>query len=623
MTAENNSIWVDDLRSVQSGCSMVGAALATPIRSQGKLEGAVVLYQSDQRSADDSMVQTMESIGRQVGLFLARQHAETALAEERNSLARRVQERTADLSLANAQLGQALRAKDEFLANMSHELRTPLNAILALSESLLEQLRGPLNDAQQTSVRNIEASGRHLLALINDILDLSKVEAGRMTLQIDQISIMETCEASMLFVREVATKKQIQVSVQTNDPRAKVEADPKRLKQMVVNLLSNAVKFTNQGGRVDVLIHVDPAEGVARIAVQDTGIGMTSEGMSKLFKPFTQLDSSLSRQHEGTGLGLALVRRLAELHGGSIAVESEPGKGSTFTISLPYRIPIASEREMPGESAPPRKIGTGPLRSALVVEDSEFAADQISRYLNELNIKSTIHNHGNAALERAMDVKPSVIFLDLQMPDQSGWDVLKQLKSEPSTRDIPVIISSVVDDRSRGIAAGAAEYLVKPISREMLRKALAAVVSGQEQKNRALIITPKEGGVTKSARILLAEDNEINIMAIGDFLKDKGYNLIVAHNGREAIEQAVQENPDVILMDIQMPEMDGLEATRRLRAMPRFENRPIIAMTALAMTGDRERCMEAGLSEYLTKPVSLKGLVETIERFLSSEEKEA
>jgi CheY-like chemotaxis protein/anti-sigma regulatory factor (Ser/Thr protein kinase) len=499
---------------------------------------------------------------------------------------------------------------------MSHELRTPLNAILALSEGLLEQLRGPLNERQQTSLRNIETSGRHLLVLINDILDLSKVEAGRMDLQRELIPISDVCEASLVFIKETASKKKLQVAFHLNDQLAKVEADPKRLKQMLVNLLSNAVKFTEKGGRVSLEVNADNEEDVIRFAVQDTGIGMTPAGMAQLFQPFMQLDSSLSRQHEGTGLGLALVRRLAELHGGSIAVESELGKGSRFTIALPYHLPEAKEGATPALPLPAYKAGSSPMLSALVVEDSESAAEQIARYLQEINIHAVIHPRGEGVLEETARLRPDVIFLDLQMPDQSGWEVLSRLKADLHLRNIPVIIVSVVDERARGLAAGAAEYLVKPISREMLRHVLDRVTSAQESAREAVIITPQSKPAPAGAHILLAEDNEINILAIGDYLQDRGFHVVVARNGREALNLAGEARPDLILMDIQMPEMDGLEATRHLRARPESAATPIIALTALAMPGDRERCLGAGANEYLTKPVSLKGLVETIQRLL-------
>ncbi len=410
----------------------------------------------------------------------------------------------ATLRQANTELARAARAKDEFLANMSHELRTPLNAILGLSETLLEEIRGALNPHQQGMVHNIESSGRHLLALITDILDLSKVEAGQLELQLEPVIVAEVCQASLLFVKELAAKKALRLSFTLNDQLSTMEADGRRLKQMLVNLLSNAVKFTPAKGTVCLEVDVDSEAEVIRFAVQDTGIGIAAEDLARLFQPFKQLDSSLSRQHEGTGLGLALVRRLAKLHGGSVTVESAPDQGSRFTISLPYRIPqrISGEAYV---STLDRANQPTPLHSALVVD----------------------------AAERAIVPQP-------EAPPPTG------------------------------------------------------------------------------AHILLVEDNEVNILTISDYIQSHGYALSVARNGREALSQLDKRRPDLILMDIQMPELDGLETTRRLRAIPAYAQVPIIALTALVMPGDRERCLEAGANDYMTKPVSLKALAERIRQLLTA-----
>jgi PAS domain S-box-containing protein len=412
--------------------------------------------------------------------------AQQELLELTHTLEDRVRERTAEVRIANTEMEHALRTKDEFLANMSHELRTPLNAILALSESLLEEVRGPLNLRQEESIRHIETSGHHLLTLINDILDLSKVDVGRLELQIETVSIVDVCRASLQFVKEIALKKNLQLSFKQSDQLASMESDPKRLKQMLVNLLSNAVKFTPSEGKVSLEVELHPELSAVHFIVRDTGIGISIADMERLFQPFTQLDSRLNRQHEGAGLGLALVQRLVKLHGGSITVESEVGQGSSFMIVLPYR-----------PTAPSAAI--------------------------------------TSAAERPAPAAP-----------------------------------------------------------------------------------PRPGPASQQARILLAEDNEVNLEVVYDYLRGTGYQVVIARTGREAIEQAVAIRPDVILMDIQMPEMDGLEAIRRLRAQPEFAATPIIALTALAMAGDRERCLAAGASEYLSKPVSLRGLGELLQRLLQA-----
>ncbi len=397
------------------------------------------------------------------------------------------------LRRANSELARAARTKDEFLANMSHELRTPLNAVLGLSEGLLEEIHGPLSQHQRQSLTSIMSSGHHLLMLINDILDLSKVEAGRLDLQIDLVSVADVCQASLMFVREMAIKKSLRLTFQMNDQIAEMEVDPKRLKQMLVNLLSNAVKFTPAKGQVSLNVTIDTAMNVIRFMVQDTGIGIVPDDMPRLFQPFMQLDSSLSRQYEGTGLGLALVRRLANLHGGSVTVESTLGQGSCFTITLPYRVS---------------------------------------------------HTVG----------------------------------AEPTN----------------------------PPLRESVRAALV----GEDGQQAHVMPEPKPG--PSGQRVLLVEDNEGNIQAMVDYLHAKGFDVVFARTGQEALDRVAEELPLLILMDIQMPEMDGLEAIRRLRARPASAATPIIALTALAMPGDRDRCLEAGANEYMTKPVNLRRLTEMI-----------
>jgi PAS domain S-box-containing protein len=389
----------------------------------------------------------------------------------------RVAERTADLSQVNAELNRALRTKDEFLSTMSHELRTPLNGILAFAELLLEPYAGPLSDRQIRAVQQINGSGRHLLSLINDILDLSKIEAGQMDLYLESYSIADICATSLRSVDEIATKKGLTVRFTSEDSLAMMDTDARRLKQMLVNLLSNAVKFTPAGGQVQLDVRTDVAREAVCFTVADSGIGIASADMDRLFTPFTQLDGSLTRPYEGTGLGLALVKRLADLHGGSVQVESAGvGQGSRFEIALPWHQP----------SPMPREAARAPS------------------------------------------------------PDPQG------------------------------------------------------------------------------ALILLAEDNELTISALRDGLQDLGYQVVVARNGQEALDRAAERRPDVILMDMQMPVLNGLATTRQLRAQPVFAATPIVALTALIMPGDRERCLAVGANEYLGKPVSPHGLAALIERLVAS-----
>ncbi|MEO8428955.1 MAG: ATP-binding protein, partial [Verrucomicrobiota bacterium] len=393
-------------------------------------------------------------------------------------------------------LAKAARLKDEFLASMSHELRTPLNAVLGLSESLQEQIHGQLNEKQLGSLRSIEESGRHLLSLINDILDLFKVEAGKIQLQIDSISISSVCQSSLRLVKEAAQKKRLQVSTTFAPQIPNLHADERRLKQILVNLLSNAVKFTPEGGRIGIDVTCDTVQEVMNIIVWDTGVGISQEDLPRLFQPFVQLDSRLSRQYAGTGLGLALVRRMVEMHGGEVTVESAVGKGSRFLVVLP-------------------------------VNPEELAI---------------------------------------------------------STAPEPVLATSLRTTTGRHTAS----KFIAPLK-------------------------PSANGSSKL--ILLAEDNEMNIETVTDYLHAKGYRITIARSGAEAIQRAREDKPDLILMDIQMPDLDGLEATRRIRSDSdvRLARTPIIAVTALAMPGDRERCLQAGANNYFSKPVNFREMLAAIE----------
>lgn len=550
-----------------------------------------------------------------------RKRVEAALEAERSLLARRVAERTADLSAANAELAHAARLKDEFLASMSHELRTPLNAVLGISEALQEEVYGPLNENQINSLHSIEESGRHLLALINDILDLSKIEAGKLELEPTPVPVEMICHASLRIIKQNAHKKRLTIHSSFDGAVTTIQADERRVKQILVNLLGNAVKFTPEGGEIGLEVVGDTAVGAVHITVWDTGIGIAEEDLSRLFQPFVQLDSRLAREYGGTGLGLSLVQRMMDLHGGTVSVVSEPGQGSRFTISFPWQ---PWERVLsPLEAAQNLDDSlTRAFRLAMLVDDSPAAVGQLKRYFNELQVEVVALQNGARVMEQAELIRPDVIVLDILLPDLSGWDVLARLKGNPKTRPIPVVIASVIDERENALAAGAADCLLKPVTRQQLHRALQRVMMlvnrVQTRPLPPLTDTSSDAGqITLRPRILLAEDNEANIKTFSQYLTAKGYDMIVVHNGREAIELARQDKPDLILMDIQMPKMNGLEAIREIRADAMLNQIPIIAVTALAMPGDQEKCLAAGANDYLSKPVSLKGLLERIEMQLA------
>ncbi len=505
----------DDIYRLLDEDSPNNPTSATPSR----VSTMQVARQDNTQSHIDLLVSNLYTHDRQIaGHVLTlrdvtpRALAEQALAEERATLAQRVAERTADLSEANAQLARAARLKDEFLANMSHELRTPLNTVLGMTEVLQDQIYGPVNERQQRSLRSIDESGRHLLALINDVLDVSKIEAGKLTLELRSVNAETVGRSSIQLVRQSAHKKDISIDYSV-DPLIKVvNADERRLKQMLVNLLSNAVKFTPEHGKIGLEVQGDAQNEVVHFTVWDTGIGISEENMSRLFQPFVQLDSKLTREHEGSGLGLALVYRMAELHGGSVKLESQVGKGSRFTISLPWHkavTSLASTRSLTDEDIFPRSRSEMPT-----------------------------HNLGWLLPRTNGETKPSRV---------------------PAPHKI------------------------------------------------------------EAYHILLVEDNETNITTFYDYLAAKGYQVQVARNGSEAMQRLHEERPSLMLLDIQMPGMDGIEVTRQVRADVTLRYLPIIALTALAMPCDRERCLDAGVNDYISKPVSLKQLASAIEIQLQRE----
>ncbi|MBX9256593.1 response regulator [Desmonostoc muscorum CCALA 125] len=546
------------------------------------------------------------------------------------------------LAHANVELARATRLKDEFLANMSHELRTPLNAILGMSEGFIEGVFGSINQRQAKAIATIERSGRHLLELINDILDLSKIESGKLELQLGEVPVRTLCDASLAFVKHMALKKNIRLSTHIASNLSTIQVDDRRLRQVLINLLSNAIKFTPEKGSVSLKVWLEEAEGqggrgaggagevnspsspssspsppsppsLLCLSVTDTGIGIALEDIGKLFEPFIQLDSSLNRQYSGTGLGLALVKRIAVLHGGTVSVSSEVGVGSCFTLRIPY-LTNDGVATTPVKTPLPSYQFSAKNAQVLVIEDSVPASDQITRYLSEMKMQPVVYPKGEGAVNEVLRLQPALIVLDLQLPDLSGWDVLAQLKTNPQTKEIPIIITSVVDEHTKGFAQGASEYLVKPITRAQFHATLEKLQHPNCPDSGAVI--QESSPTLESPVILLAEDNQANIDTMSGYLETKGYRLILANNGQQAVELTATQHPNLIVMDIQMPEMDGLEAIRHIRDDRQFAHVPIIALTALAMPGDRETCLAAGANEYLTKPIKLKQLAVTIEQLL-------
>jgi PAS domain S-box-containing protein len=520
-----------------------------------------------------------------------------------NTLRRQAEE---SLQHANVELERALRMKDEFLASMSHELRTPLTGILGLSEALQYDTYGELNQKQKQIIANIENSGRHLLDLINDILDISKMESGKFELDMEPCPLGQICQSSLQLVKGMAHKKEQYVAFTMHPVDVVVKGDARRLKQILVNLLSNAIKYSPNKSPIGLDVLADRSKQTVRIEVWDEGLGITPDDLKRLFHPFVQLDSSLSRQQTGTGLGLALVQRLVDMHGGSIKVESTFGEGSRFIVQLPY---VTSDAN--GVEDEPASVQQSPNE-----EDDAIEADRLNRFLKLLGIHATIHNKEEGVVEKAAALQPDVILLDLKLPHVSGWVVLEQLKQNELTRHIPVVITSVQKEHERAKQLGAAGCLVKLFTMSDLRLTLSNIhEQDTSHTNTALLVTPK----VHFGSIMIVDDNEINVQMLEDYLQSMNYAVSSAQSGIDFLARAVDVQPDLVLMDIQMPDMDGLETIRHLRLIPDrgLASVPVIAITALAMPGDRERCLEAGANEYISKPIRLKELVSLIQRILT------
>ncbi len=493
----------------------VRANLVVPLVESGNtLWGLLCIHQCSQpRPWYTPDIHLAEELANQLAIAINQANLFEQLQQElrdRQLAEQQLAERNQQLALSNSELERATRLKDEFLANMSHELRTPLNAILGMTEALQDEVFGSVNDRQLNTFRIIENSGNHLLALINDILDLAKIASGEVSLEYSSVTVELLCNSSLTFVKQQAHNKQIRLVSEIPLNLENLWVDERRIRQVLINLLTNAVKFTPEGGQITLKVSVlpptpdTPTAQYLRMAITDTGIGISPDNITKLFQPFVQIDSALNRQQTGTGLGLALVKQIVELHGGHVGLTSDPGVGSCFTIDLPYALP---------EQVPSQPAAASPLSPAAIAPDTTLLPSAAS---------------------------PATASLSIASPPISNTPPL----------------------------------------------------------------------------ILLAEDNPANVATISAYLQARGYRLITANDGQVALDLAISYQPDLILMDVQMPGMDGLEAIKQIRQREPICHIPIIVLTALVMEGDRERCLATGANYYLGKPIKLKQLDASIKELL-------
>ncbi|HUG27439.1 MAG TPA: response regulator, partial [Gemmatimonadales bacterium] len=486
-----------------------------------------------------------------------------------------------DLLDARRAAEAANQTKSHFLANMSHELRTPLNAIIGYSEMVEEEATDAGHSTYVPDLRKIQAAGRHLLALINDVLDLSKIEAGRMELHLETFELQPTIEAVASTVAPLIEKNANTLRLALSPGLGAMRADLTRVRQVLFNLLSNASKFTDHGEiTLSAGRRSSPEGEVVVLAVADTGIGMTPEQQDRLFQAFSQADATTAAKYGGTGLGLAISRMFCEMMGGQISVDSTPGEGTTFTVVIPATVREAIEDPVQR----PLSADEGHAGTVLVIDDDPAARAITRRVLVREGYRVAEAADGEAGLLLVRELHPDLITLDVLMPGMDGWAVLSALKADPALASIPVILQTITEDRNMGFALGASEYLIKPIE----RKRLAALV-------KRYVPSPAAGPV------LVVEDDEPTRALLVQALSRAGWTVVEAANGRHALEAIVSITPALILLDLMMPEMDGFEFLEALREDGRRSGIPVVVITAKTLTDADRRRLNGGVERVVQK----------------------
>ena len=526
-----------------------------------------------------------------------RQRIRQLEAEESNKIAELtrltevLRERTDELASANLRIQESDRLKSQFLANMSHELRTPMNSIIGFSEILVERLDGKVEGKHLSFLRHILASGQHLLGIINDILDLSKIEAGKMEIFPERFDVRQVIE-SVCHVMRGMSRAQPNLVIETPDDLPQIETDLAKFKQILFNLLSNAIKFSPPERAVTIRArHMRGTgdEGVITVSVRDEGIGIDPKDHDVIFEEFRQVDGTVKREFGGTGLGLALVKKFVELQGGTVRVDSAPGSGSTFSFTLPVTMKAAVVSR--AQAAPVlEESGSRPTERVLVVEDDAHAYELISAALATAGYTSVRARHGEEAIRLAREARPVAITLDLVLPGLDGWEVLKRLKNDKATRDIPVVIISMIENRELGVALGADDYMVKPVDRERMLERIAKLTSGRTSRTRLLLIDDD-----KAVHALLEEE-----------LTSLGYTIESAFSGESGVRAARAVTPDLIILDLMMPGMSGFEVAGALKEDASTCNIPIVVLTSKEISADDRRELQSKVTMFVQKGTSAR-----------------
>jgi signal transduction histidine kinase/DNA-binding response OmpR family regulator len=540
------------------------SAVAVPLKARGAVIGVLYVYSRAPERFRDEDRQLLSALADQAAIAIENAKLYQQVRQHAEELEAKVRQRTQELEEANRQLELASRHKSEFLANMSHELRTPMNAIIGFTRLVMRRAQDILPARDHDNLGKILISADHLLTLINDILDLSKIEAGRMEVHSSSFALEPLIDLCLRTVEPLVRSERLRLLKDIEPGLSPLFTDQDKLKQIVVNLLSNAVKFTEEG---TITVSARQRDSQVAIAVTDTGIGIPADKLGLIFEEFRQVDSSTTRRYSGTGLGLSISRHLARLLGGDINVQSTIGVGSTFTaiIALRYQDvrPAMAGTTVPSPAAPPAQPKGD--RIVLAIDDDSDVVYLLQENLAEAGYRVVGAAGGAEGLQKARELRPLAITLDILMPHKDGWQTLHELKADPVTRDIPVIVLSIVDNKDLGYRLGAFDYLLKPFDREAILATLGH-------------IPPHQG------RLLVVDDDPQVVDLVRQLLEGEPYEIAAAADGQEALEAIDEKRPDVILLDLLMPRMDGFGVIDHLQQDPQSRQIPVIVLTAKALT---------------------------------------